>query len=171
MPAKRFCPFCGDPLALRYWEGRRRLFCGACQSPLYENPVPATCLVVIDATCQVLLVRRSVAPKVGFWCLPGGFMELGETPEAGALRELAEETGLTGTIDCLLGVSTAPNAFYDTVLMIGYLVKEYRGRPRPDDDADAIGWFAAAELPPIAFDSHLRFMRQVLDGLPPGLIL
>jgi ADP-ribose pyrophosphatase YjhB (NUDIX family) len=159
---KRFCPFCGGPLVSRQWEGRRRLFCPACQKPLYENPVPATCLVVIDAARQVLLVRRSIEPKIGFWCLPGGFLELGESPEAGALRELAEETGLKGAIDSLLGVAVVPNSLYHNVLMIGYRVEKFEGQPRPDDDADAIGWFDGNDLPPIAFDSHLRFIRQAL---------
>jgi 8-oxo-dGTP diphosphatase len=147
----------------RYWEGRQRLFCHACDQPLYENPVPATCLVVLNATGQVLLVRRSVAPKKGLWCLPGGFLELGESPEAGALRELAEETGLNATIDGLLGVTNVPNSDYGTVLMIGYLVEEYEGRLQPGDDADAIGWFDVDALPPIAFDSHERFIRLVTE--------
>lgn len=166
-PAKRFCPFCGGPLVSRHWEGRQRLYCDVCRKPLYENPVPATCLVVMDASARVLLVRRSVPPKKGLWCLPGGFMELGETPEFAALRELTEETGLSGTIECLLGVYSVPSSLYDTVLMLGYRVSTFQGHPRPDDDADAIGWFAEADLPPIAFDSHLLFIRQVLASFPP----
>jgi ADP-ribose pyrophosphatase YjhB (NUDIX family) len=168
MPEKRFCHFCGGPLETRHWEGRPRRFCPRCRIPLYENPVPATCLVVIDDRGRVLLVRRSVAPRMGEWCLPGGFMELGESPESAALRELGEETGLEGTIDRLLGVVTAPNADYDTVLMLGYRVRRFRGQPRPDDDADAIAWFDPARLPPIAFDSHRRFIHQALgpDRIP-----
>jgi 8-oxo-dGTP diphosphatase len=119
--------------------------------------------VVIDADGRVLLVRRSVAPRIGEWCLPGGFMELGETPEAAALRELSEETGLSGTIDRLLGVVAAPNAIYDTVLMLGYIVKQFGGRPRPDDDADAIEWFDPSDLPPVAFESHRHFIRSALE--------
>lgn len=165
---KRFCPYCGGSLERRLWEGRQRLVCRACGDPLYENPVPATCLVVTDPSGRVLLVRRSVAPKIGDWCLPGGFMELGESPETAALRELEEETGLSGVIDGLLGVTHAPNTLYDTVLMLGYRVTDYRGTPRPDDDADAVGWFAADRLPTIAFDSHRRFIRQVLGPIVEG---
>lgn len=164
-PEKRFCPFCGGDLERRQWEGRPRRVCRDCGRPLYENPVPATCLVVVDGERRVLLVRRRVAPKVGYWCLPGGFMELGESPEQAALRELEEETGLTGTVDGLLGVTATPNALYDTVLMVGYRVTEFHGRPRPDDDADAIGWFPAGRLPAIAFESHRRFIRQVLGPI------
>ena len=104
MRKKKYCHYCGTRLTQKLWEGNIRLFCEQCNAPLYENPVPATCLVVIDNKERVLLVKRNVAPKQGFWCLPGGFMELNETPEKAALRELEEETALAGKIGMLLGV-------------------------------------------------------------------
>ena len=116
-----------------------RPFCEGCREPVYENPVPVTCVVVTDPGNRLLLVRRSVAPKIGLWCLPGGFMELGETPEEAALRELAEETGLSGTIDRLLGVLTTPSDQYHTVLMVGYRVGAYTGRVVAGDDASGGG--------------------------------
>jgi ADP-ribose pyrophosphatase YjhB (NUDIX family) len=70
----------------------------------------------------VLLVQRKVAPRRGEWCLPGGFMELEETPEAAVLRELLEETGLTGQVTGLIGLKAAPNRIYHTVLVAGYRV-------------------------------------------------
>lgn len=159
MTSKIFCHFCGGRLTKKFHEGRTRLFCDDCRSPIYENPVPANCLVTVDDLERVLLVKRSVDPKRGFWCLPGGFMEMGETPEAGALRELMEETGLSGKIDRLLGVTVNPSPRYDTVLMIGYLVRSYNGAPIAGDDADAVGWFAQKDLPEIAFDSHKKFIH------------
>ena len=108
----------------------------------------------------MLLVKRSVEPKKGFWCLPGGFMELGETPEKAALRELKEETGLSGQINMLLGVSSNPSAQYHTVLMIGFLVKSYTGNLVAGDDADDAASFYYDELPEIAFESHSKFIRQ-----------
>jgi len=59
--------------------------CERCGEPIYENPVPATAVVVIDKTESLVLVKRGVDPKKGYWCLPGGFMEIGETPEQEAL--------------------------------------------------------------------------------------
>ena len=131
--------------------------------PLYENPIPATCLVVVNAKNQVLLVKRDIEPKKGQWCLPGGFIELGEAPEDGALRELSEETGLTGKIDRLLGVRAAPSAQYHSVLMVGYLVRQYKGEPIAGDDAADAQWFAQIGMPPIAFNSHRHFVNQYWD--------
>lgn len=91
--------------------------------------------------------------------MPGGFMELGETPEYAALRELQEETGLKGKIDRLLGVTTNTSPQYHTVLMIGYLVKEAVGTLRPDDDASDLAFFSRDAFPEIAFQSHRRFIR------------
>ena len=159
MRKKKYCHFCGKNLTEKFVEGCLRLFCKQCNEPLYENPIPATCLVVVDNRNRVLLVKRSVEPKKGFWCLPGGFMELGETPEKSALRELKEETGLSGRINMLLGVSTNPSAQYHSVLMIGFLVKSYTGDLVAGDDADDVAIFYYDELPEIAFESHAEFIR------------
>ncbi len=140
-------------------SGHERLFCKNCNQPLYENPIPASCLVVIDKDEKILLVKRSVEPKKGFWCLPGGFMELGETPELAALRELKEETGLSGKIEILLGVDSNNSAQYKTVLMVGYLVKSYSGIHKAGDDACELGYFHVNDMPEIAFESHKNFIR------------
>lgn len=161
MRQKTYCHFCGTQLTKKLLEGSVRLFCKHCNEPLYENPIPATCLVVVDGKGKILLVKRSVEPKKGFWCLPGGFMELGETPEQAALRELKEETGLSGKIDMLLGVTSNPSAQYDTVLMAGYFVKDYSGTPEAGDDASDLGFFDPEELPEIAFESHKKFIGLI----------
>ena len=165
MRKKRFCHYCGSRLTKKIFEGSLRLFCEACHEPIYENPIPAACLVLVDKTNRVLLVKRSVEPQKGLWCLPGGFMELGEAPETAALRELKEETGLSGQIDRLLGVFSNPGYLYDTILMIGYLVKRYTGSLVAGDDADDAAYFHYAELPEIAFKSHLKFIRAYYTGL------
>ncbi len=141
-------------------EGRVRLFCNQCNEPLYENPVPATCVIVTDKSNRLLLVKRTVEPKTGYWCLPGGFMELGEQPGQGALRELKEETGLFGKIDRLLGVTSSNSDQYDTVLMIAYLIKEHAGTLQPGDDASDAAYFTPANLPDIAFASHRQFITD-----------
>ena len=160
MREKKYCPYCGTGLIEKFCEGVLRQYCNRCNEPIYENPLPATCMVVVDAEDRVLLVKRSVEPKKGFWCLPGGFMELGESPENAALRELKVETGLTGKINMLLGVSANPSVLYHTVLMVGYLVKIYSGNLIAGDDANDAAYFNYNELPEIAFESHASFIRM-----------
>jgi ADP-ribose pyrophosphatase YjhB (NUDIX family) len=164
MRKKRFCHFCGNRLIQKEWEGSLRLFCEHCHDAIYENPIPATCTVVVDNRERLVLVKRSVPPKAGYWCLPGGFIELGETPEQAALRELEEETGLNGTIEMLLGAVANPSDQYDTVLMVGYLVKDFTGKLKAGDDASDAAFFHSHELPEIAFDSHRRFIRIYYSG-------
>ncbi len=159
MLKKVHCHYCGNRLSHIQEDGRSRLYCAACASILYENPVPATAMVTIDPQGRLLLVKRSVDPKMGFWCLPGGFMEIGETPEGAGLRELEEETGLSGKIDMLLGVTADPSERYGTVLMTGYLVRQFCGTLRAGDDAEAAEWFSHDRLPEIAFYSHHRFIK------------
>lgn len=165
METKSHCHFCGESLVRRFIEGRERLYCRTCERPIYENPIPATCMVVVDTFDQVLLVKRSVEPQKGMWCLPGGFIELYESPEAGALRELDEETGLNGTIDKLLGVCSTPSEQYGSVLMIGYLITDASGLLAAGDDASQVRWYSIRDLPPIAFKSHERFLDLYLGGV------
>lgn len=159
MPKKQFCPYCGLQLIEKFHENRNRLFCSHCNDPVYENPIPAACLVVTDDKGWILLVQRSVEPQKGLWCLPGGFIELGESPESAALRELYEETGLTGQIHKLLGVTTNPSRLYDSVLLVGYWVTAYSGNLIAGDDASDVAYFPPANLPEIAFESHLKFIQ------------
>ncbi|MFH2066692.1 MAG: NUDIX hydrolase [Pseudomonadota bacterium] len=162
MRLKRFCHYCGNRLVDQHIEGKVRRYCKACKKPIYENPVPATCVVVADSQNKIWLVKRSVEPKIGYWCLPGGFMELDETPEEAALRELKEETNIDGKLEILLGISMNPSAGYGSVLMAGYLVLDYSGEPLAGDDAADIACFHPDELPEIAFQSHERFIRIFL---------
>ena len=168
----KYCPHCGGRLADKFVEGRTRRFCASCNAPFYENPIPAACIVAVDPRDRVLLVKRSIEPKRGCWCLPGGFMELRETPEEAGLRELREETGIVGKIDTLLGVLSNKGTFYDTILMIGFLVRRFSGTPAAGDDAAAVEWFAREALPEIAFKRHRSFINiyyaAYAHSLPPN---
>lgn len=86
-------------------DNRERMICADCGHIAYENPkVVVGSVVVVDDT--VLLCRRAIEPRLGFWTLPAGYLELGETLEEGAAREAWEEAQAEIVLDGILGVFT-----------------------------------------------------------------
>ncbi len=105
------CQVCGTAVNYQIPEddNRERAVCPACHHIHYVNPlnVVGTLPVWED---KVLLCRRNIEPRKGFWTLPAGFMELGETTEEGAARETDEEAGARIEMEglyCVLNVVTA----------------------------------------------------------------
>jgi ADP-ribose pyrophosphatase YjhB (NUDIX family) len=84
-------------------DNRQRLICADCGFVAYENPKIVVGSVVVSGD-KVLMCRRAINPRKGFWTLPAGYMELGETPEEGAAREAREEAEADIVIDGILGV-------------------------------------------------------------------
>ena len=83
----KYCNQCGDPVLVRVPDGdnRPRFVCDSCQTVHYQNPrIVAGCVPVWDD--RVLLCRRAIEPRRGYWTLPAGFMENGETTQQ-ALEE------------------------------------------------------------------------------------
>ena len=90
----KHCRVCGTLVDHRIPpdDNRTRAVCPACGEVHYENPLCVVGTVPVWGD-QVLLCRRNIEPRHGLWTLPAGFMELGETTEAGAVRETDEEAG------------------------------------------------------------------------------
>jgi thiamine-phosphate pyrophosphorylase len=149
----------------RRLENHERNFCEACQAPIYENPVPATAAVVFNENQELLLVQRGQEPGKGKWCLPGGFQETGETPEQCALRELQEETGITGRVEGLIAMEMSPNPLVREVLVIGYRIRASGGELKAADDALAAAYFPLSDLPELAFASHARIIAKATAGI------
>ena len=88
-------------------DTRARLVCPDCGYIAYENPK-----VVVGAVCQwegkVLLCRRAIGPREGFWTIPAGFMELGESTAQGAVREVWEEACARVEVTSLIGFYEVP---------------------------------------------------------------
>lgn len=84
-------------------EDRERLICGDCGFVAYENPKIVVGSVVSEGG-RVLLCRRAINPRRGFWTLPAGYMELGETVEEGARREAWEEARVKLALEGILAV-------------------------------------------------------------------
>jgi ADP-ribose pyrophosphatase YjhB (NUDIX family) len=84
-------------------DNRERLMCRDCGHIAYENPKIVVGAVVEHAG-RVLLCRRAIEPRRGYWTLPAGFMELGETVQEGAQREASEEAEAAIELDGILGL-------------------------------------------------------------------
>ena len=101
----RFCGDCGAPAERVRPEGDNleRDVCTACRKIHYQNPK-----VVVGAVCEwegkILLCRRAIEPRSGFWTIPAGFMEIGESTEQGAIRETMEEANARIEITDLLAI-------------------------------------------------------------------
>lgn len=102
-------------------------------------PVPAAGIICLRGD-EVLLVRRTKPPRAGEWSLPGGRIEPGETARAAALRELAEETGVTAELIGLVDVIDAVFPPFHYVL-IDFAARWRHGEPVAGDDAAEARFF------------------------------
>lgn len=88
-----YCPGCGGELTTREIEDRERYYCGICDQIIWQNPKPVAWMLV-ERDGEYLMVERGIDPDKGTWDIPGGFLELDESFEQAAVRELREETGV-----------------------------------------------------------------------------
>jgi ADP-ribose pyrophosphatase YjhB (NUDIX family) len=105
-----YCPQCGNKTQSKIPDGDNRLrdVCSSCDSIHYQNPrIIAGCIPVWED--KVLLCKRAINPRKGFWTLPAGFMELGETTEQAAIRETLEEAEAVVQTDELYAVFNLPH--------------------------------------------------------------
>lgn len=137
-------------------EDRERRVCDTCGFIDYVNP-RIVAGVVAHRDEKILLCRRAIDPRKGFWTLPAGFMELGESVEEGASREAREEACAELEIETLLGLYSIPR--------IGQVQMFFRARllndPAPGPESLEVGMFGWEDIPwaELAFPS----VRWALD--------
>ena len=120
---QRYCSNCGQPTAFIIPEGDHlpRNVCQSCGIIHYENPnIVVGCVVEYEGL--LLLCRRAIEPRRGFWTFPAGFMENGETLEEGAARESQEEALARVAIDSLLAVINIPEARQVHIFFRGHMM-------------------------------------------------
>jgi 8-oxo-dGTP diphosphatase len=142
----------------------------------YPHPHPAVTTDIVIFTIhedelKVLLIRRAGEPFRNRWALPGGFVGIDEDLEACALRELREETGITGVYLEQLYTFGAPDRDpRERVITVAYyaLVPIDRLHIRPASDASEVDWFSCGRLPPPAFD-HAQIIAMAQQRLAAKL--
>ena len=105
-------------------DTREREVCADCGFIRYENPKVVAGSLVIDAG-RVLLCRRAIEPRTGFWTLPAGYMELGETAEEAARREAREEAEADLVIERVFAVYSIPRIAQVQVIFLAHLARPH----------------------------------------------
>ena len=168
-PAVHFCSVCGSPVQLGIPPGDSlpRHICPNCHTIHYQNPrmVVGTVPVWED---KILLCRRAIEPRRGYWTLPAGFMENGESLEQAAARETLEEAGGAVDLADLFAVVSIPHIhqvhfFYRARLLTQDLA--------PGEETLEIGFFSEADIPwqDLAFRSVSYALRQFFQDRQQGL--
>jgi ADP-ribose pyrophosphatase YjhB (NUDIX family) len=122
----KFCSSCGGPVSYRIPEddNRERAICDDCGVVHYRNPlVVVGCVAERDG--KVLMCRRAIEPRYGYWTLPAGFMELGETVAGGAARETLEEANATVELGHLFACVDVVDAGQVHLFYTGKLVGDF----------------------------------------------
>lgn len=124
----------------------------------------------LEGVPEILLIQRNAPPHEDKWALPGGFMEMEETLEEAARRELMEETGITAGE--LIRFDTYDRQDRDprgrTITQAFVMIwKVEMGIPEAKSDAKSFAWFGLTELPELAFDHH-HIISDVINMMKNG---
>ncbi len=149
-------------------DNRERMVCSDCGFVSYENPKIVVGSVVTSGG-RVLMCRRAIEPRLGFWTLPAGYMELGETLEEGAAREAQEEAEAAITIEGILSVFSVARIGQVQVIFRARFADPEQPVYRPGPESIDVRLFEWDEIPwdEIAFPTvrwALEAWRKIGDG-------
>lgn len=165
----KYCSQCGsDKLHFNIPQGdnRPRYWCPDCGAIHYQNPriVVGTLPVWAD---RILLCKRAIHPREGFWTLPAGYMENGETLQEGAARETWEEACATVNVKDLYTVFNLPHIYQVYAFFLGEMVD---GNYAVGDESSDVGLFLPEEIPwdQLAFPTINRTLKFYLEDKQTG---
>ncbi len=159
----KFCPYCKG--ALENISKEKGTFkCMHCKKKLHINSSPTASILPVNGN-KVLLAKRAIEPKRGAYDAVGGFLELGEHPEIGVIREAKEETGLEIKPMILLGVYMAEDYLYqgeiEETLNFYYVGKIMKGRMKAKEDVSSLHWVPIKKPPKMAFGHQEKVMKDL----------
>jgi ADP-ribose pyrophosphatase YjhB (NUDIX family) len=163
-PIEKYCAFCGRPLEDPNAGWPKTCACGEIT---YRNPLPVVNVIIPVVNDEgrrgVLLIQRGIEPCRGLWALPGGYLELGETWQQGAARELFEETGLVVDPDLISLVDVDMNPKRTQILVFAkgpaYTVKTLPKIARNEEVLDDKILYDPEEL---AFPPQTKLVKSFL---------
>ena len=151
-----YCYRCGASLALKLYQGSKRPVCTRCGTVIFLDPkVVAGVIVEVDG--KIVMIRRKIAPGIGKWSFPAGFVDRGERVEDAAIRETEEESGLKVKINGLIGVYSETG---DANILVVYDGSVIGGSMVPGPEAQEAGTFDPLALPPQAFQRDAAILSD-----------
>jgi ADP-ribose pyrophosphatase YjhB (NUDIX family) len=166
----KFCSNCGSALVFGSVAGedRDRLACPTCGHIAYVNPRLVVTTFPITEAGEIVLIRRGIEPGMGLWAQPGGFLEVDETVNQGAIRETWEETGLLVEPGEIVGLYTRLEA---SVVTIVYEARIVGGSAAPTPEATEIVAYAPDAIPwkDLAFRTTAIALRDWIERHHPDL--
>ncbi|SBS34073.1 Bifunctional NMN adenylyltransferase/Nudix hydrolase [Marinomonas aquimarina] len=141
----RFCPKCGHQVNMEIPDGdnRERAVCPNCSFIDYDNPLMVTGTIPLYQG-KVLLCKRNIEPRFGYWTLPAGFMENGETTVEGALRETLEESGSEVTIKQPFSMVSIPHV---NQVHLFYIAELKQPDFHPTTESSEVELFELSDIP------------------------
>jgi len=163
----RFCPRCAGTLAWRVLKDSepQRLVCESCSFVFYLDPKVAACTIcMVDG--GIVLLKRTIEPRIGKWVFPGGFVDRGEQVAAAAVRETLEECHLRVTLTGILDVYSFPGS---EVVVVVYAADVAGGTLAAGDECDEARAFPPETIPwgELAFESTRAALRDYIRRFYP----
>lgn len=163
-----YCSQCSGPLSQRIPEGDHRLryVCDGCGTIHYQNPKIVTGCIP-EWEDRILLCRRAISPRRGYWTLPAGYMENGESSPEGAARETLEECGSRVKVTALYTTFDLPHIDQIYLLFRGTLLDTGFG---PTEESSEVALFAEEDIPwgelafPVVAETLKLYFADRRDG-------
>ncbi|MDA8416895.1 MAG: NUDIX hydrolase [Betaproteobacteria bacterium] len=163
-----FCSSCGARVMIQVPQGDHlpRHVCSSCQTIHYSNPKVLVGSVPVWQG-QILLCRRAIMPRAGYWTMPSGFMENGETLQMGAARETFEESLARVTIEDLMSVINIAAHNQVHVLFRARMNGPEHG---PTPESSEVRLFSEADIPweDLAFRTVSQTLRHFFEDRQLG---
>lgn len=155
------CSYCGNRFPDQdHWPRT----CRACDKRSYLNPLPVA-VVLTPVADGVVVIRRNIEPQKGTLTLPGGYIDLGETWQHGAVRELLEETGIDISVDDIT-LYDVENGLDDTLVIFGLATKQPREVLKPFVTEETQEVVLITQPIELGFPMHTRIVARYFAETP-----
>lgn len=167
----KYCPKCGSIYNGKeinhFSKTKNKLTCKNCSFIFYNNPKPTVSAIISDKNGKILFTKRAIKPYLGWWDLPGGFINYGESAEKALRREIKEELGVEIEIKRFLGTfhefyknHGRKNEKYSIIALV-YLGQLRNDKIKVGDDVVMYNFFPFNKLPKkIAFPNQRKFIEN-----------